>query len=83
MWENHKKTRLGKQPRPILVKRRKKKNLQMMLMYRRFHCDINLPDFWYESSEISGHACVWKSAKHTLVIVVVVVADNEKKNYID
>lgn len=56
----------------------------MMLMYRRFHCDINLPDFWYESSEISGHACVWKSAKHTLVIVVVVVvADNEKKNYID
>ena len=39
--------------------------------------------FENESSEISSHACVWKSAKHTLVIVVVVAADNEKKNSID
>ena len=65
-----------------ISKRKKKKNVQMIVMYRRFHCHINLPDFWNTSSEISSHACVWKTAKHTLVIVVV-AADNEKKNSID
>lgn len=81
--ENHK-TRLGKPPRPILFSKRKKKRT-----YKWCSCIVGFTAiliyliFENESSEISRHACVWKSVKHTLVIVVVVAADNGRKNYID
>ena len=67
---------------PMLVKGRKKRTYKWFLRIVGFTAILIYLIFENSSSEISSHACVWKTAKHTLVIVVV-AADNEKKNSID